>query len=92
MGRSSVIVADDHPIFLDGVVAAIEACPYLLLLGTAGDGIEALRRVRSDTPDVLVLDLDLPDWLVWVLRAKNALIAAFIALAVIGALRQGRRR
>ncbi|HEX5195046.1 MAG TPA: response regulator transcription factor [Solirubrobacteraceae bacterium] len=59
-GRSSVIVADDHPIFLDGVVAAIEARPDLRLLATAGDGLEALRRVRADAPDVLVLDLDLP--------------------------------
>lgn len=59
-GRPSVVVADDHPIFLDGVVAAIEARPQLRLLGTAGDGIEALRRVRADAPDVLVLDLDLP--------------------------------
>lgn len=60
-GRSSVIVADDHPIFLGGVVAEIEACPQLQLLGTASDGIDALRRVRADTPDVLVLDLDLPE-------------------------------
>lgn len=59
-GRSSVVVADDHPIFLDGLVAAIEARPQLQLLGTAGDGIEAMRRVRADCPDVLVLDLDLP--------------------------------
>lgn len=56
----SVALADDHPIFREGVAAAIAVRPELRLTGVAGDGARALALVAERNPDVLVLDLDLP--------------------------------
>jgi two-component system, NarL family, nitrate/nitrite response regulator NarL len=55
-----VIVADDHPVYLDGLAAAIERAVDLELVGTARNGEEALERIREQTPDVAVLDLQMP--------------------------------
>jgi two-component system nitrate/nitrite response regulator NarL len=61
MDRISVVLADDHPIVLDATSAAIASRPDLRLLGTAVDGRAALAMAREKRPDVLVLDLDMPE-------------------------------
>jgi two-component system nitrate/nitrite response regulator NarL len=55
-----VLVADDHPVYLDGLAAAIERADDLELVATCRNGQEALERLRSDPPDVAVLDLRMP--------------------------------
>jgi two-component system nitrate/nitrite response regulator NarL len=55
-----VLVADDHPVYLDGLVAAIERTDDLELVATCRNGQDALERMRSDPPDVAVLDLRMP--------------------------------
>jgi two-component system nitrate/nitrite response regulator NarL len=55
-----VLVADDHPVYLDGLAAAIERTPDLELAATCRNGEEALRTIRADPPDVAVLDLRMP--------------------------------
>ena len=55
-----MLVADDHPVYVDGLVAAIERSTDLELVATCRDGAEALRRIRADEPDVAVLDLRMP--------------------------------
>ena len=59
--RVSVLVADDHPIYREGIVRAIKERPDLELVGEAGDGREALDRIRELTPDVAVLDIRMPE-------------------------------
>ncbi|MBN1448705.1 MAG: response regulator transcription factor [Bacteroidetes bacterium] len=56
----SIIIADDHPVLRAGLREIIESDPYLRISGTAGDGEEALREVRSRKPDVLLLDIEMP--------------------------------
>lgn len=56
----SVVVADDHPIFLDGVLGALARRDDLDVVGSAGAGDEALRLVRELQPAVALLDLRLP--------------------------------
>jgi two-component system, NarL family, nitrate/nitrite response regulator NarL len=56
----TVLVADDHPLFRDGIVRAVRERPSLRLVGEASDGREALQRIRELAPDVAVLDLKLP--------------------------------
>jgi DNA-binding NarL/FixJ family response regulator len=57
---TSVLVADDHPVVREHVAEAICADERLDLIGEAGDGTEALRKVEADCPDTVVLDLALP--------------------------------
>ena len=59
-GSIRVLVADDHPVYLDGLAAAIERTGDLELLGTCTNGAEALERIRAESPDVAVLDLRMP--------------------------------
>lgn len=56
----SVVVADDHPIFLDGVLGALARRDDLEVVGSARDGAEALKLVRELQPQVAMLDLRLP--------------------------------
>lgn len=58
--RATVIVADDHPIYREGIVRAINERPDLELVGEASDGREALDRIKQLTPDVAVLDIRMP--------------------------------
>lgn len=55
-----VLVADDHPIFLGGLLALLETVPGIEVVGSAGDGDELLALAASTEFDVAVLDLDLP--------------------------------
>jgi two-component system nitrate/nitrite response regulator NarL len=58
--RVSVVVADDHPLFREGIERAVRERPELELVGSAQDGREALALVRELHPEVAVLDLRLP--------------------------------
>jgi two-component system, NarL family, nitrate/nitrite response regulator NarL len=55
-----VLVADDHPVYLDGLAAAIQREEDLELVATCRNGQEALEHIRENAPDVAVLDLRMP--------------------------------
>ena len=55
-----VLVADDHPVYREGVSSAVCAREELELVATAEDGERALEAIRRHAPDVAVLDLGLP--------------------------------
>ena len=59
-GSTRVLVADDHPVYLDGLAAAVNRTEDLDLVATCRNGQEALEQLRSDPPDVAVLDLRMP--------------------------------
>jgi two-component system nitrate/nitrite response regulator NarL len=58
--RVQVVVADDHPLFREGIERAVRERPDLELVASAADGREALARIRELTPRVAVLDMRLP--------------------------------
>jgi len=62
-GVIRVLVVDDHPIVLDGVALALERTSFLQLAGYARTGREAVAAVQRFGPDVVLLDLRLPDML-----------------------------
>jgi two-component system, NarL family, nitrate/nitrite response regulator NarL len=59
--RVSVVVADDHPLFREGIERAVRERPELELVGAAADGREALAQIRELSPQVAVLDVRLPE-------------------------------
>jgi two-component system nitrate/nitrite response regulator NarL len=59
-GSIRVLIADDHPIYIDGLAAAVERTTDLDLVAKCRDGAEALERIRAEAPDVAVLDLRMP--------------------------------
>ena len=56
-----VLVVDDHPVVRDGLAAALEAHRDIDLVGGAGSIAEAVAAAERYRPDVVVLDLELPD-------------------------------
>lgn len=55
-----LLLADDHPVFADGLRAALETEPDLKVVGVAADGEEAIARTCELVPDVVVMDLHMP--------------------------------
>ncbi|MGO9125653.1 MAG: response regulator [Terriglobales bacterium] len=55
-----IVIADDHPIFRDGLRRLLETEPDLKVIGEASDGAEAVKLARQLKPDILLLDLAMP--------------------------------
>lgn len=55
-----ILIADDHPIFREGLRRLLEAEPGFQVIGEAADGVEAVAMVRQLMPDVLLLDVTMP--------------------------------
>jgi DNA-binding NarL/FixJ family response regulator len=53
----TVVIADDHPIFRDGIQRLLASQSDISMLGEARDGAEALQLVRQTQPQILLLDL-----------------------------------
>jgi two-component system, NarL family, nitrate/nitrite response regulator NarL len=71
-----IVTIDDHPIFRDGLRRLLETEPGLEVVAEGGSGADALRLVEALAPDILLLDLALPDMSgLDVLRRLNANIS-----------------
>jgi two-component system nitrate/nitrite response regulator NarL len=55
-----LLVADDHPLFLDGLVATLSADPDMEVVATAGEASAAVRAARDQRPDLALLDVAMP--------------------------------
>jgi DNA-binding NarL/FixJ family response regulator len=60
-GRTSVVLADDHPIVLNGLRNLIRGERDLDLVGEASNGLAALRVIREKQPDIAVVDISMPE-------------------------------
>jgi DNA-binding NarL/FixJ family response regulator len=56
-----VLCADDHPLILDGIARSIEREHDMELVAEATNGNEAVVAFRKHTPDVSLIDLQMPD-------------------------------
>jgi DNA-binding NarL/FixJ family response regulator len=55
-----VFLADDHTLFREGVRALLERQPTITVVGEAGDGREALKRIEETAPDLVIMDIVIP--------------------------------
>ena len=56
-----ILIADDHPLFRTGLRSLLESVPDTEVVGEAASGTEAVELARTLTPDVVVMDLNMPD-------------------------------
>jgi DNA-binding NarL/FixJ family response regulator len=56
-----VLIADDHPVFRDGLASLLGTQPDVAVVATAADGAEAVALTAEHRPDVVVMDLQMPE-------------------------------
>ena len=56
-----VLVVDDHPLYREGLVTAMQRMPGVVVVGEAADGDQAVARTAELAPDVVVMDLHMPN-------------------------------
>lgn len=61
MNRIRIVIADDHPIFRAGLQGLLSAQDDFEVVGEAANGREAVAVVRHTTPEVLLVDLQMPE-------------------------------
>ncbi len=55
-----LLLADDHPIVLDGIKSHLCAQPEFEIVGEASNGLDALQKARALLPDVVLMDITMP--------------------------------
>lgn len=55
-----VLIADDHPIFRAGIVRTLERHAFISIVAESADGAGALREIRALSPDIAILDVEMP--------------------------------
>lgn len=56
-----VLLVDDHPVVRDGINAMLSAVPHIDVCGSAAGGVEAVALTQKLLPDVVIMDIGLPD-------------------------------
>ena len=59
--KTTILLVDDHPVFRQGLRHLLEKEKDLKVVGEAGDGEAALDMVRKFSPDVVVMDITMPN-------------------------------
>lgn len=61
MGKIRLLIADDHPTFRDGLARILQDEEDLECIGKAADGLEAVRLAKDLQPDVVLIDISMPN-------------------------------
>lgn len=56
-----ILVVDDHKLFREGLIALLNAAPETTVVEEAGTGKEAIAQTKAATPDVVLMDIQMPD-------------------------------
>ena len=60
-GQTRVLIVDDHPVFRDGLGALLASVQGVVLVGEAATGEEAVAMAAEHRPDVILMDINMPD-------------------------------
>lgn len=55
-----IVIADDHTMLREGLAQALDSIPDIAVLATAADGRELLEVLEKNTPDVILVDIEMP--------------------------------
>ena len=80
MSRHRVLVADDHPLFREGVARTLAESGCFEVVGTAASGAEAVEQAIRLVPDMVLLDLSMPQGGLWALERIVRLEPAPVAV------------
>ncbi|MEN2413115.1 response regulator transcription factor [Flavobacterium mesophilum] len=61
MKKINLLIADDHTMFLQGIVSLLEQESEINIVGKAVNGIEALEKIKTENPDLVILDVSMPE-------------------------------
>ena len=78
-----IVVADDHPMVRDGLRTLFDSFPDTEMVSEAGTGREAVRAAVVERPDVLIMDLGMPDMDGFAATAEIGRVAPQVAVLVL---------
>src|SRR6201986_173185 len=60
--KLSLIIADDHTLFIDGLSMLLQSDPGIEILNIASNGRELMGLLHTHTPDIILLDINMPGY------------------------------
>ncbi|WP_299702173.1 response regulator transcription factor [uncultured Pontibacter sp.] len=57
----TLAIADDHTLFRKGVIEILKGFEEITVTSDAGNGVELLEKIENNLPDIIMLDLEMPD-------------------------------
>jgi DNA-binding NarL/FixJ family response regulator len=101
MSSIRILIADDHPVVQDGLLAVLGTQPDFEITGVAVTGLEVLRMVSAKDPDIVLLDLEMPEMdgleVLEHLRREHPQVKAIVFTAfdtderIVGAVKAGAK-
>jgi DNA-binding NarL/FixJ family response regulator len=81
MDAYTIILADDHPMFREGIRKIIERIEGALITGEVNDGLELLELLKKSSPNLVILDISMPN--LWGLEAIREIKKAYPQVKVL---------
>ena len=60
MSKTRVLIADDHALVREGIAAFLKLCDDIEVIAEASDGLDAIQKTAQFSPDVIVMDINMP--------------------------------
>ncbi len=61
MGKTKILIVDDHRVVIEGIKSALQEHPEFEVVGEAIDGIQAVENTKSLRPEIVIMDISMPN-------------------------------